>query len=376
MTALAACLIAVASTWAESTDSVRPRRNIFRQFLDYLDDANKPKVQKAFDFSVIGGPHYSSDKGFGVGLVAAGQYRIDRTDTVMQPSSVSLYGNATTGLCFNVGIEGATFFPHDRMRLNYNVEFESFKTYFWGIGYQMNKDDANKTSYQYLKLLAKADFGVRIAKGLYLGPLMKASYIKGRRFERPEMWEGLPRNTFNLGFGVGFSLKYDTRDVVTNPYQGVYVSLEQTFCPKFLANRHPFSATDLSAAYYAGVWKDGVIASKIDANFTYGHTPWTMLPTFGGSNDMRGYYEGRYRDKCALTLCVELRQYVWRRFGFVAWGGAGKVFPSLKDFKLNHILPNYGVGLRWEFKKRVNVRLDYGFGRGCSGFVFSINEAF
>ena len=36
-----------------------------------------------------------------------------------------------------------------------------------------------------------------------------------------------------------------------------------------------------------------------------------------------------------------------------------------------------GVGYRWEFKKNVNVRLDYGFGKsGQSGFLFNINEAF
>lgn len=40
-------------------------------------------------------------------------------------------------------------------------------------------------------------------------------------------------------------------------------------------------------------------------------------------------------------------------------------------------LPNYGIGYRWEFKKRMNVRLDYGFGKkDQNGFLFSINEAF
>ena len=38
--------------------------------------------------------------------------------------------------------------------------------------------------------------------------------------------------------------------------------------------------------------------------------------------------------------------------------------------------PNYGAGLRWELKKRVNVRLDYGFGKKTSGFLLNINEAF
>ena len=43
---------------------------------------------------------------------------------------------------------------------------------------------------------------------------------------------------------------------------------------------------------------------------------------------------------------------------------------------LKHILPNYGFGYRWEFKKRVNVRLDLGFGKHQTGFIFNINEAF
>ena len=45
--------------------------------------------------------------------------------------------------------------------------------------------------------------------------------------------------------------------------------------------------------------------------------------------------------------------------------------------EMQSTLPNYGIGYRWEFKNRVNVRLDYGFGKkGQSGFLFNINEAF
>lgn len=40
------------------------------------------------------------------------------------------------------------------------------------------------------------------------------------------------------------------------------------------------------------------------------------------------------------------------------------------------MLPTYGVGLRWEFKHRVNIRIDYGFGKHTRGFIFNVNEAF
>ena len=96
---------------------------------------------------------------------------------------------------------------------------------------------------------------------------------------------------------------------------------------------------------------------------------------------MRGYYDGRYSDLCAVTLQAELRQRIYKRLGGVVWGGAGNCF-SYDNFAWRNTLPTYGVGLRFELKRRVNIRLDYGFGgkdsRGklIHGAVFSVNEAF
>lgn len=67
----------------------------FGKILNYFNDANKEKKNKKFDFSIIGGPHYSSDTKFGIGLVAAGLYRTDRNDSILPPSNVSLYGDVS-----------------------------------------------------------------------------------------------------------------------------------------------------------------------------------------------------------------------------------------------------------------------------------------
>jgi hypothetical protein len=60
----------------------------------------------------------------------------------------------------------------------------------------------------------------------------------------------------------------------------------------------------------------------------------------------------------------------------VVWGGAAVLFANVDEVRWRRVLPNWGVGYRWEFKKHVNVRLDLGFGRGQKGVNFSINEAF
>ena len=57
------------------------KKGFFRKFYNYFKTANVDKtLTKKFDFSIIGGPHYSGDIKLGLGIVAAGLYRVDRKD--------------------------------------------------------------------------------------------------------------------------------------------------------------------------------------------------------------------------------------------------------------------------------------------------------
>ena len=138
----------------------------------------------------------------------------------------------------------------------------------------------------------------------------------------------------------------------------------------------PSAVRNWTTRYYHEVWKGGVLAGQFHTLLNYGNPPWGLMAILGSSYSMRGYYEGRYRDKCVMDAQIELRQHVWKRNGVAVWVGAGTVFPRFSEFDMKHILPNYGFGYRWEFKKRVNVRLDLGFGKHQTGFIFNINEAF
>ncbi len=354
--------------------SVEKKRNLVGKIIDYFAEANKVHRSKGIDFSVIGGPHYSSDTKFGIGLVAAGLYYNNINDSVLPPSNISVYFDATTSLFFKLGLRGTHIFPNDSRRFNYDISFSSVKTKFWGIGYYNNKYDDNESKYKYLNSQARLDFSWRLCSGLYLGPLASFDYINGRDFQKPWLWEGQSDRTFNVG--AGLTLQYDTRDNMTAPARGVYIRFDQRFNPRFLANKYAFSLTELKISGYTKLWHGSVLAGMFHTRLTYGNTPWGLMSTLGGSDNMRGYFEGRYRDKCAFDCCIELRQHVWRRNGLVAWGGVGMVFPEFSKMRSRMLLPNYGVGYRWEFKKRVNVRLDLGFGRHQTGFIFSINEAF
>ena len=356
-------------------DSVAPKLNLVQKVIRYFDQTNKPRPRRKFDFSFIGGPFYSSDTKFGIGLVGSALYSHSLADTVTQPSQIALKLQLSTTLFYSLALEGTHIFPKDRFRINYNVEFYSFPTYFWGIGYDAARHQA-KTKFVERGVDIKADFLMNLGRHIYIGPAAGMSWTDATRRREPlEPWDGQPR-TVTSTF-VGLTATLDTRDVITAPWSGWYVMLSQKFHPRFLGNTtHSFSSTAFEVSHYRKVWKGGVLAGKFRSLFTYGSTPWPEMATFGGSSTMRGYYEGQYRDKCAADITVELRQHVWRRSGVAVWVGAGTVFPSLSALRWNRVLPCAGVGYRFEFKKRVNVRVDFGVGKGTTGFEFSINEAF
>lgn len=342
--------------------------------INYFKESNKEHHAKNFDMSFIGGPYYSSDTKLGIGLVAAGIYRTDPNDTILPPSEMSLYLKATTSMFFQLGLRGNHIRPGDRQRFIYDLNLASIDTKFWGIGYNNNINDNNESNYKYINSQLRASYVWRLSSKFYAGPMVTFDYINASDLHNEWLWEGQRERTFNLG--VGITVQYDSRDFLSNAYHGIYLRLDQLFLPRKMFNKSAFSMTELRVSNYHPLWKNAIFASNFHTRITYGNTPWGLLSTLGGSDNMRGYYEGRFRDKCEFDLCAELRQHIYRRHGIVVWGGCGMVFPNFKSMSWRKLLPNYGIGYRWEFKKRVNVRLDYGFGRHQSGLIFSINEAF
>lgn len=348
------------------------KKSLITRFLDYFNDANKNKKHKKFDFSIIGGPHYSTDTKLGLGLVAAGLYRTNPNDTILPPSNVSLFSDVSTVGFYMLGIRGTHIFPQDKYRADYTVYFYSFPCDYWGMGYDMGNDDSNKSEMKRWQARIKGSFLFHLGSNFYIGPMVSYDYVIGKNVERPELLNGMDRHTWNLG--AGFSAVYDSRDVLTYPHQGLYINLTQCFRPRFMGNDYAFSTTELQVDAYQKVWKGAILAEDFRTMLNFGNPSWGMMALLGNSNSMRGYYEGRYRDKHKMEAQVELRQHIWKRNSLTAWVGAGTVFSNIRS---RHLLPNYGLGYRWEFKKNVNVRLDYGFGKaGQSGFLFSINEAF
>ena len=105
------------------------------------------------------------------------------------------------------------------------------------------------------------------------------------------------------------------------------------------------------------------------------------------SNVMRRATQALEARKAARLEQQEvLRQKIYRRHGIVAWIGGGQVWGTDK-FRWDNTLYSFGCGYRFEFKNRMNIRLDYGWGvygnqtlpwdrKRSSAFLFTASEAF
>lgn len=331
--------------------------------------------EKKMDMSFIVAPCYTREGSFGIGGAATALYRLDRKDSIMQPSDISLSGSASVKGFFGITIKGNNHFTGNKSRLTYRLQFQHKTLDFRGISYRacaMNPI----SEYTRRQVKWESDYIYKLMKDVHIGTAFNVNYTEASKMGTHSYLEGQKDSYFFTGWGA--SLQYDTRDFILNPKRGIYIMAREMIYPQFASsyNHTLFSTTAILDAYQR-IWSGGVLAMDLYGQFNNSNIPWTLREELGsGADRMRGYYGGRYIDSNQITAQMELRQHIYSRLGCVAWIGGGTVFPSFDQLRLTHILPNYGLGLRFEFKHHVNIRIDYGFGKNTAGFVFQFAEAF
>lgn len=361
---------------ADSTIYQRPK-GLWKKVLYYFRESNKQKPNKKIDFGFVPGPNYSSTTGLGLGFLGTATYSTDRSDPTLQRSNASIYSNMTTKGFFMVGLRGNHIFPHEKFQLDYKVNLSTFSNEYRGIGYVNADNDDNKTDYRRNRINAMARFMIKLAPKTFIGPFVNYRVVQARNIkdEYAYLWQGQSKTARAYTAGVSFT--YDSRDFMLNASRGVFLQIDQTFTPRCFGNGdYNFSSTEATFATYGKLWKGAILAGELHGLFNYGHTPWAFMAEVGTNDRMRGYYAGRYNDKNLIEGQIELRQHIKGRSGVVAWVALANAFADFDHIAWRRTLPNAGVGYRWEFKKRINIRIDYGFTRNGGGLIFNINEAF
>ena len=180
----------------------------------------------------------------------------------------------------------------------------------------------------------------------------------------------------NSGAGVVFN--YDNRNNSFSPSKGSFIESSVQYFGPLLGGKYEYTSIIADASIYFSTWKKQVLALNLFGETIIGDPPFNQLALLGGTKRMRGYYEGRYRDKNLLLFQAEYRIPNFWRIGMVLFGGVGEVNNQISNYTLNDVRYNYGTGIRFvlDKKEKINIRLDAGFGKGVSGYYLTIGEAF
>jgi hypothetical protein len=310
------------------------------------------------------------------------------TDTVHRETRVSnvfAYATITTKGQNRFSISSSYWLPQNKFHYSASVGYINFPFDFYGIG--NNTLDANKERVDETRFKVTLDGEKLIGKSLYIGYVAGGFNYTEHDSNPPGIFNNNPVVQGGIGGAsvyIGPSFIFDTRNNNTYTTKGMqlvtYYNIMQG-----IGGNSSYSGGFFNAEFtqFNQLGKKWVLAFDVqEQSLTGGSSPFYLLPALGSDEMMRGYYNGRYRDRNFIAAQTELRYRINTRWGLVGFLGTGEVFHS--SFSLAQLKPDIGGGLRYFFdvEKGLSVRMDYGIGQKVageqrqSGFYIGLGQAF
>ncbi len=296
-----------------------------------------------------------------------------------RPSQVILNGYYTTIGNFSISLDQKIYFP--TFSLHPYIFYDKILTRFYGIG--NTTEDISEPDFKANKYGLTIAFDKNIGKVLFglifdLSKWNITDYMKN-----PYLSYGdITGSSGGISSGFGFSLGFDTRDYIFLPEKGHYHNFRLTFFRKAFGSDFNFTRYIVDLRKYWFFMEKISLGWQYFGQFITGEAPFYYLPALGGSKIMRGYFEGRFRDKLYMASQIESTIYFsvfgLDRFGASGFAGLGEVSDQFKNFSLPGIKWSLGIGLRYllDKKNRTIIRADVGFGENTAGVYFAAGTAF
>jgi hypothetical protein len=252
-----------------------------------------------------------------------------------------------------------------------------FPTAYWGVGPDTVSEARERFTQRYVELALAGER--RLAAALRAGPRLhvRAEEITDRE-PGGELAAGDVIGADGYGaLGVGAGITWDDRDGLFAPERGRFAELWYLAYPGRIGGHGPFGRAALDLRAFTSPWPGHVLGAQAYAEVAHGEAPFTLLPRFGGAHRMRGYPEGRYRDRAHYALQGEWRFPLFRRLGGAAFATAGDVAPRLNAFDLRDPKLSAGAGLRFRLTDEgAALRFDVAATRDGMSYYAIVLQAF
>lgn len=332
-------------------------------------------------------PVLSSAPETGLEVGGSGLYSFytDTASRYTRVSNIFAYATITTKGQSRLNLSSSYWTPGNRYHFTGAINYINFPFDFYGIGNNTAKADADRLGQKRLRITFTAE--KKLGSHIYAGLVGGGYYYRFTDKEPGGIFDTNPAIQDKSGGNilyVGPTLIFDNRNNNTYTTKGtLFTSYYNYMNGVGNSSGYHGGLLNMELAQFFSLGKKLVLGFNIQSqNLTGGASPFYLLPALGSDEMMRGYYNGRFRDRNYLAGQTELRYRFTERFGIVGFAGTGEVFHT--DFDTRQLKPNYGGGLRYFFdvQKGLSVRMDYGVGEkrpgesSQSGFYVGLGEAF
>lgn len=340
---------------------------------DTVPPAPDKKNLLAFPFVVR-----SLETDWGFGGILARFFKADKRDSTIRTSDVNLLGLYTLRKQLILVLSSTIFFPKEDKIARFQASYSYYPDNFWGLGnHTSHTDEEGFSQKQYF---INPQFLKKITGNLYIGITYEfqhtgaVNYMAGGVFDRENIVGRYGGNTS----GVGPILSWDTRNNAYSPDHGFFAEMAYVYFDQHLGSHFNFKVFSIDLRTFIALSKKSVLALQGLGGFTGGNTPFRKLEELGGADMMRGYYGGRFTDKCLMAYQAEYRRFLFWRLGVVGFVSTGEVAHTVGRFELNGFHTAYGGGARFALSKeeKLNLRVDYGVGKHSNAFTVQLREAF
>ncbi len=349
---------------------------------DEQTDIHASEKNKQCKSRVIASPllFYFPETRLGFGGAGSYIFRVGRCEKNKngRPSSISPFVVYTLEKQFIAHLGIDLYLKNDAYHLTGEIKLLKYPDKFFGVGNHTLKADeeayTSKSTSLFLSFLKKLGKGFNIGVQYHFSDWNILEAEEGGQLKDGN----LPGSQEGTLSGVSLVVNHDTRDNIFFPIKGDFIELNSRTYKKFLGSDFDFTDITLDARKYIKLFSSNVLAVQSLVKIQTGTVPFLNLARIGGPNIMRGYFEGRFRDKNLLVFQAEYRMPLFWRVGLVGFAGLGNVAEKFSQLKPGEFKSSYGFGFRFLFdpKEKIQVRMDIGFGKDSSGFYFSIFEAF
>ena len=218
------------------------------------------------------------------------------------------------------------FFNQERYLLKGNLIYSKYPVSYYGIGSRTPEEGAVDISYQ--NVLVEPLLLKKVYKNLFVGGGIRYNAIYQTRLK--EEIHGLPEGSSlqdSLGStsaGLELAITYDSRDNVLNALDGNFLEFTHGVYGKAVGGTHRFMLSKLNFRQYIQLNPQRLDALALEwyTRITWGDAPPLELSSLGGPELLRGFQEGRFRDRIAFFAQAEYRWQALERIGFVFFGGS------------------------------------------------------